>query len=174
MAMGTGARASSWPVVEWTRRGPWTASRRRGQKNLRSHEKQRRDSLGSPKNQAPRLGLGLGLAERTGSGWGRSAVAATASRGAPGCWRDIRTCGRSPVVAPRRGGAHPSVIRSIRWWLLLLLLLAVMTQERSRGICVKGRAVAGELRFFRGAASFPPLNNRLTTHSPGLFHTRQT
>lgn len=148
MAMGTGARASSWPVVEWTRRGPWTASRRRGQKNLRPHEKQRRDSLGSPKNQAPRLGLGLGLglAERSELGLGGGGRRSAASRGAPGCWQDIRTCGWSPVVAPRRGGAHPSVIRSIRWW--LLLLLAVMTQERSRGICVKGRAVAGELRFF--------------------------
>jgi hypothetical protein len=173
MAMGTGARASSWPVVRWTRRGPRTASRRRGQKNLRPHEKQRRDSLGSPKNQAPRLRLGWGWGWPSEANWvWVGAVGGLPRRAWLLAGHPHMRCGRSPVVAPRRGGAHPSVIRSIRWW--LLLLLAVMTQERSRGICVKGRAVAGELRFFRGAASFPPLNNRLTTHSPGLFHTRQT
>lgn len=93
-------------------------------------------------------------------GRGPWAVAATASRGAPGCWRDIRTCGRSPVVAPRRGGAHPSVIRSIRWWLL----------AAAPARCHDPRTIAWNLRerdgrrwgiaIFRGAASFPPLNTR--------------
>jgi hypothetical protein len=105
MAMGTGARASSWPVVEWTRRGPWTASRRRGQKNLRPHEKQRRDSLGSPKNQAPRLGLGL--AERSELGLGGGGRPWPVGRGCHCLPRRAWLLAGHPHMRPVTGGRAP-------------------------------------------------------------------
>jgi len=129
-----------------------------GEKKSPSTREQRIDSLDSPGpgggrprpgkiKQAPRQsrpGVRGARAGCGGGGRGRRAAGTCA----PGCCRPGHPHMRRWWRPRRRGATRPVPVTgsapAAGWW----LLLAVLTHERSSGICTKGRAVAGEFRFF--------------------------